>query len=163
MFAVVRTRANHIVQNGVWIQIESSADLHESLRTEGSLRVDIPTVKWNSRKRHGFSLAASLLDWQLANDTERVAHLRFSRSELSVELRDGSRFHSAFVSNQMTPTTRQNSIQFLTTCGDVNNVLSLFVIFSCLLIESVEHSIRFGNPWESISRRPAGSFARSPH
>ena len=68
--------------------LRALADLRQTLGAEGALRVDVQRL----------ALAAALLHRQLADDGERVTELRLARSELSVELGEGPRFHSPYVS-----------------------------------------------------------------
>ena len=88
VLAVIGARVGDVVHHFVRVQSEALADLRQTLGAEGALRVDVQRL----------ALAAALLHRQLADDGERVTELRLARPELSVELGEGPRFHSPYVS-----------------------------------------------------------------
>ena len=69
-----------------------------------------------------------------------MAHLRFAGTKLSVELCDGSCFHTTYRLPCSSSNTSQNSIQLLTSCRNVYNIFTQLVVFSSLQSKSIHHT-----------------------
>jgi hypothetical protein len=83
--AVVRACVRDVVEHVLAVEPVALGDLHEPLRPEGALSVDV----------HGLALGAALLERQLRGDAQRVAKLRLARAELAKDLGDRARLDPA--------------------------------------------------------------------
>ena len=80
MLAVVGTCVGYVVHHFVAVELEPLADVAETFGTEGSLGVNVERL----------SRSAAFAHRELTDHRERVTELRFTGSELAVELGDGS-------------------------------------------------------------------------
>lgn len=86
MVRVVGSGVGDVVKHVLWVQPVALGDLHEALRAECALSVNVQAL----------ALAASHVDWELACHAERVAQLRFAGPKFSVDFGNGPSLHSTF-------------------------------------------------------------------
>lgn len=105
--SVVGTGDSDVVEDVLTIKTKPLGDGHETFGTERSLSVDV----------EGTSISTTLIEGELGTDTELVAELGLSCSELTKDLSDGAGLDSSL----------EEIVEFCAACGEMDDLEALLV------------------------------------